>query len=183
MRISRPCYDKYHRCPGWAGGGMRYAETNKCPNLGYVAVDYDERLWRWRLHRCNKCGVLVLPTNIRYIDPTYWTSMTRVAVHGFYWRHYGQYRHYYTVAVRSTTVAMKITDSLGIPYLIEDEDGEGTRAITLDELYERLASLKATLDALHKGTAANGSRDYGRGVAHAVRKVREAVGTTRGGGE
>lgn len=83
----------------------------------------------------------------------------------------------------SDTVAMKITDSLGIPYLIEDEDGEGTRAITLDELYERLAGLRTTMDALDNGAAANGSRDYGRGIAYAVREMRKAAVGTAGGGE
>ena len=32
MRISRPCYDKPYRCPGWAGGGMRYAKVDRCSN-------------------------------------------------------------------------------------------------------------------------------------------------------
>lgn len=70
MRISRPCYDKYHRCPGWAGGGTRFARTTRCAG-GYVDC-YGKTLWRWRFNRCAKCGVLVLPCNVRYLDPGYW---------------------------------------------------------------------------------------------------------------
>ena len=75
MRISRPCYDKYHRCPGWAGGGLRYAKRKRCDggSLGSV-IDYDSRWWRWRVHRCPVCDVYVLPYNIRQIDPTWWRS-------------------------------------------------------------------------------------------------------------
>lgn len=77
MRISRPCYDKYHRCPGWAGGGMKYAKVQGCDG-GYITYPqydvrgkYDYRLkrtWKWRLNKCPKCGVIVLPSVIRWID-------------------------------------------------------------------------------------------------------------------
>lgn len=70
MRISRPCYDKYHRCPGWAGGGMKYAKVERCAG-GYVQVDYERPLWKWRIHRCNKCGVYVLPFMVGHFAPTW----------------------------------------------------------------------------------------------------------------
>lgn len=76
IRISRPCYDKYHRCPGWNGGGLRYAKRDRCDG-GYVTVDYDKRCWTWRSHRCNKCRVIVLPYRVRWFDPSWWWSSIR----------------------------------------------------------------------------------------------------------
>lgn len=70
FRVSRPCYDKLRRCPGWAGGGLRYARVRRCDN-GYLKT-YDEDgmlpLWRWRLYRCPKCQVIVLPYMTRWLD-------------------------------------------------------------------------------------------------------------------
>ena len=67
MRISRPCYDKMHRCPGWAGGGTRYAKAPSC-NGGSLTGAFEKKLWRWRLNRCRECKVLVLPYMIRWLD-------------------------------------------------------------------------------------------------------------------
>lgn len=72
MRISRPCYDKPHRCPGWAGGGMRYARRQRCPGA-LLGVSYGPG-WRWRFHRCGTCGVIVLPSNVRWLDPGWWRA-------------------------------------------------------------------------------------------------------------
>ena len=58
MRISRPCYDKRHRCPGWAGGGMLFAKVTRC-NGGYITYGQS---------RCNKCDVVVLPSFVRWAD-------------------------------------------------------------------------------------------------------------------
>lgn len=81
MRISRPCYDKFQRCPGWAGGGMKHAKKYRCENgsmapFGGVYYKADGTLrgkrWRlWRFNKCPKCGVIVLPYMIRWIDPGY----------------------------------------------------------------------------------------------------------------
>lgn len=72
MRVSRPCYDKLHRCPGWAGGGMKYARKAGCDN-GHLPRDlYDRRLWRWRPHRCTTCRLVVLPSHVRWVDPSWW---------------------------------------------------------------------------------------------------------------
>lgn len=72
-QVSRPCYDKFHRCPGWAGGGLRYARVRRCDS-GYIAYYTDDGLlpwWRWRTYRCPKCRVLVLPYATRYADPSW----------------------------------------------------------------------------------------------------------------
>ena len=79
FRISRPCYSKMHRCPGWAGGGMRYAKRDRCAGTGYVGsprrgsrIIYEGKLWRLRVNRCTACGVWVLPWAVRYLDPGWW---------------------------------------------------------------------------------------------------------------
>lgn len=77
MRISRPCYDKIWRCPGWAGGGMRYARVDRCDDGRLPGDLFDRRLWRWRCNRCTTCGVLALPYMIRYVDPGWYTSRLR----------------------------------------------------------------------------------------------------------
>lgn len=71
MRISRPCYDKPSRCPGWAGGGMRYARKHRCEN-GRINGIYDKKHPRWRFNRCDDCGVIVLPMVIEYVDWRFW---------------------------------------------------------------------------------------------------------------
>lgn len=72
MPVSRPCYDKPRRCPGWAGGGWRYAKEGRrvCPGA-YLEWE-GRRLWRWRWQRCGDCGIRVLPLAVRYVDPTWW---------------------------------------------------------------------------------------------------------------
>jgi hypothetical protein len=75
-RVSRPCYDKMHRCPGWAGGGLSYARDKRCDS-GRLTIDYASRLWRWRLHRCPTCNVTVLPHAVRWVDPSWLTFWLR----------------------------------------------------------------------------------------------------------
>lgn len=75
MRISRPCYDKPHRCPGWAGGGFRYAKVTRCDN-GRIPGRGEQALWNWRLHRCQTCGVVVLPYAVHLLSPSWWRLMT-----------------------------------------------------------------------------------------------------------
>jgi hypothetical protein len=78
FRVSRPCYDKMHRCPGWAGGGTRYAKVRRCDNgyINYYTTTRDsnqvKRLWKWRLNRCPKCRVIVLPYLVRWLDYGWW---------------------------------------------------------------------------------------------------------------
>lgn len=76
VRLSRPCYDKYHRCPGQVGGGMKYAKRQRCKG-GRIVVDYERPLWRWRFHRCDTCGVIVLPYHSHWLDPTDWNWRVR----------------------------------------------------------------------------------------------------------
>lgn len=67
MRLSRGCYDKYRRCPGWIGGGPKYARVKRCEG-GYLIDVYERPLWKWRFHRCSKCDVLVLPYVSRWLS-------------------------------------------------------------------------------------------------------------------
>lgn len=71
MKISRPCYDKYRRCPGWAGPGLHFNKSGKdwCAN---GSVKIEGWLWKWRIHRCNKCKTFVLPYMVRWLDPSWW---------------------------------------------------------------------------------------------------------------
>lgn len=72
LNISRPCYDKMHRCPGWAGGGALGAKVSYCDDGrligGPTGELYQGKHWRWRFNRCNTCGVHVLPYAVRYLD-------------------------------------------------------------------------------------------------------------------
>ena len=80
MRLSRPCYDKPHRCPGWAGGGARSARVYRCTseNGGGESLRagryYERGLLPWFLrfsyHR--PCRTLVLPYVVRHLDPGWW---------------------------------------------------------------------------------------------------------------
>jgi hypothetical protein len=67
VRISRPCYDKFHRCPGWNGGGPHYAKVSRCDG-GSLGAAYEKRAWKWRFHRCPKCRVWVFPYVTRYLS-------------------------------------------------------------------------------------------------------------------
>jgi protein involved in temperature-dependent protein secretion len=77
VRLSRPCYDKMHRCPGWAGGGMRFAQVYRCEDgrlrrHGTLEGIYEGRYWWLRFNRCDSCDVLVLPFAVRYLDWRHW---------------------------------------------------------------------------------------------------------------
>lgn len=60
-RLSRPCYDKPRRCPGWAGGGMMTAKRWRCG-------DGTARPLILGFRRCKECGVIVLPYMVRWAD-------------------------------------------------------------------------------------------------------------------
>ena len=75
IRISRPCYDKPHRCPGWAGGGLRYARTRHCDGGTILRAYEPGRWWPWLPHRCGTCGMFVLPSHVRWVDPV-WLAYT-----------------------------------------------------------------------------------------------------------
>jgi hypothetical protein len=67
MRISRPCYDKPHRCPGWIGGGDKLAKVKRCDG-GRINV-YGSKLWRWKFGKCNTCDVRTIPWAFCQIFP------------------------------------------------------------------------------------------------------------------
>ena len=73
-------HDKYRRCPGWAGGGNRHARTERCDGGMldvYTAAGTVKPGVRWRFLRCHRCGTVVFPSAIRYIDPTYLAYLLR----------------------------------------------------------------------------------------------------------
>lgn len=67
-RLSRPCYDKPWRCPGWAGGGMRYARRDRCNDGRMTGWDGEQRCPAWRFHRCTTCDVITWPYVTRWLD-------------------------------------------------------------------------------------------------------------------
>lgn len=74
MRFRRQCYDKPHRCSGWAGGGFRYPRKgsfNSCPN-GYMP--YPDTIWKkLSFATCDqKCGTIGLPWASRWLDYSWW---------------------------------------------------------------------------------------------------------------
>lgn len=71
MRLSRPCYDKPHRCPGWAGGGWKFPKKDRCVG-GYIALHYERAHPHWRFGRCNRCDVVTTPFALRRLDPRYY---------------------------------------------------------------------------------------------------------------
>lgn len=72
FRLSRPCYDKPWRCPGWAGGGLKYAKIDRCDN-GQIEFWYHAhnlKLSHFKFGHCNTCHVITFPFVIRHIDPS-----------------------------------------------------------------------------------------------------------------
>lgn len=70
LPFSRPCYDKPHRCPGRAGGGMKWAMVYRCER-GSLQAPYYRRYWLGT--RCPECGLYVLPIAVEWLDWT-WLS-------------------------------------------------------------------------------------------------------------
>jgi hypothetical protein len=88
VRISRPCYDKFHRCPGWVGGGPRHPRGESRCDGGRINVDYQNRMWKWRAWSCNTCDVVVLPYASRWLSVPWWIRETRYAARevAYRWR-------------------------------------------------------------------------------------------------
>lgn len=86
--ISRPCYDKPRRCPGWAGGGWKSAKNNMCHSTdvqsGYLNHNYEGH-WKWKTHKCPNCGVMVLPYVIRWTSMRTWWYSFRYARSSWFW--------------------------------------------------------------------------------------------------
>jgi len=73
MKISRPDFNKPKRCPTWAGPGWgrkRIKRSGNCEAL--ININYEDKLWRYKLQKCDSCGVIVLPFNLRYLDWYTW---------------------------------------------------------------------------------------------------------------
>lgn len=87
--ISRPCYDKPRRCPGWAGGGWKHAEYVLCyereGQSGYVSIDFENPWWRWKTHKCTSCGVVVLPYVIIWTSWRTWWYEFKYARNSWMW--------------------------------------------------------------------------------------------------
>lgn len=66
MRFSRPCFDKPHHCPGYAGGGIKYAKKQRCKS-GYI-----KNVYGIGLHHCSVCNTIVLPYWVRWFSPGWW---------------------------------------------------------------------------------------------------------------
>lgn len=87
MRLSRPCYDKPHRCPGWAGGGTKGSKVDRCDGgsirtRGLAIGEEDGRRVvygeypgtdKWRFGHCTDCDVLTWPVALCHMfDPGWW---------------------------------------------------------------------------------------------------------------
>lgn len=98
IRLSRPCYDKPHRCPGWAGGGWKYGKVDRCDNgsirtRGSTAMFWFEDLEEgypgvnvWHFGRCAKCDTTTWPFALRRLDPTYWLVLFECWIQNLKWK-------------------------------------------------------------------------------------------------
>lgn len=71
MNIRRACYDKPHRCPGWAGGGFHYPKEGKsiCDS-GFIPYS-ESRFDAWLFKKCSRCGTVRLPIVTKWLDPSW----------------------------------------------------------------------------------------------------------------
>lgn len=85
MYLSRCCYDKPWRCPGWAGGGMHYAAVQRCDGgqLDIYADPSMKKSAHWRFGRCSRCDVRALPFVTRWVDPAWLAWVCRRMVDRF----------------------------------------------------------------------------------------------------
>ena len=86
MRLSRPCYDKPHRCPGWAGGGPKVAKAYLCNN-GSIRTrvpmtdcpgEFEYPASRpFRFGHCTKCDTVTWPWITRKLSIFWWAYEIR----------------------------------------------------------------------------------------------------------
>lgn len=67
-RLSRPCYDKPWRCPGWSGGGPNKAKKYKCEDGRIQGWSGDKKYPHLYFHRCNECNVITIPFVLRWLS-------------------------------------------------------------------------------------------------------------------
>lgn len=81
MRLSRPCYDKPHRCPSKVGGGTRFTDKPSYCKGGYVFTRSEYKDFPgeyrspgaapWRFGHCEGCDVVTWPYVLRWLDWRY----------------------------------------------------------------------------------------------------------------
>lgn len=81
MRLSRMCYDKAWRCPGWIGGGPKFATVERCDG-GRILLGDDAKHWQWKFLRCDTCDVVTWPYVTRYLSLYEWAWKIK-----FWWRY------------------------------------------------------------------------------------------------
>lgn len=101
IRIARPCYDKYRRCPGWAGSGFRFNKPGNdwCESGTAPWEHFTKSLWQWRPWRCETCGTIVLPSHIRWIAPSWWRFMIQHRVSNW-WEDRAKYWLWFNLSCR-----------------------------------------------------------------------------------
>lgn len=87
MFLRRHCYDKFWRCPGWAGGGWSYPKVQRCDggsllvpgawNRERTEALPEDRWYEWKFHRCRKCDVVALPLVTKWLDLTWWAWVVK----------------------------------------------------------------------------------------------------------
>jgi hypothetical protein len=119
VRLSRHCYDKPHRCPGWAGGGAKYPKGESRCNNGHIQIDYSNWWTRdWTFHRCDKCDVVCWPIVVRELDWHWW----RWRLHDWkYWWNDRLYDAQYRVVAGLENLCGRLDR---IPILQRDERGK-----------------------------------------------------------
>ncbi|RBO85154.1 hypothetical protein DFR74_1152 [Nocardia puris] len=99
-KISRPCYDKWWRCPGWNGGGPHFARRVLCTEkgTGFITFGMDKATYHalpvgtrypplFALGRCDGCDVIVLPRWVRRLSVPQWWNQLRS-----WWQYRGEPR-------------------------------------------------------------------------------------------
>lgn len=71
MRVMRANYDKPHRCPTWSGPALVWSNTDAQCESGSIQMGYEKRFWSFKVNRCGKCGVYVLPVILHWFDWRY----------------------------------------------------------------------------------------------------------------
>lgn len=87
--ISRPNYDKPHRCPAWSGPAFKDTDVYTCEGgsiriPGLTGSEAYPGETTTRFGRCTTCPIITLPYATRWVDPSWltwrasWVYRTRV---------------------------------------------------------------------------------------------------------
>ena len=88
IRVSRPCYNKWRRCPGWAGPGWKTRKVPYCDN-GFFPLEQVGDWWKWKPWTCQVCRTWVLPVNVEKLDPSFWKWRLSVILRNWWWDRVG----------------------------------------------------------------------------------------------